>query len=228
MTNFYQPSFQSEFFPPIVKNLLIINVLLFFAQITAGNLFGYDALTLWLALWPLGIDLFYPWQLITYGFLHGGIGHLLMNMLALWMFGSEIERVWGAKRFSFFYFVCIVGAALAQLAVKWASFPGLSDAGLTLALREYAVPMVGASGGVYGILLAFGMLYPRREIYFFLLPIPIEARWLVVGYGALELVNGLLYANSGIAHFAHLGGMFFGLGLMLYWGYKLPFRRSAG
>jgi len=169
------------------------------------------------ALWPLatpeqmrftGIGVldtgFGAWQLISYGFMHGGIGHLFFNMFALYMFGLPIERAWGTQRFVIFYVVCMVGAGLVQL--------------LTAAVTESIIPTVGASGAIFGLLLAFGMMYPNQRIMLLIPPIPIKAKYFVVGYGLLTLFLGITGTNNGVAHFAHLGGMLFGLGLILYWG----------
>ena len=169
----------------------------------------------WLALWPiqltpqgdLSLGLFWPWQLISYGFLHGGLFHILFNMFGLWMFGIEIENTWGSKRFAIFYFVCVVGAALVQLATTLGS----------------QIPTVGASGGVSGILMAFGMMFPDRVIYINFL-FPVKAKWLVAGLIVFSIFSGVTDSQSNIAHFAHLGGMVFGFFLMLYWRGKLPIR----
>ncbi|MEM1126905.1 MAG: rhomboid family intramembrane serine protease [Bacteroidota bacterium] len=215
----YQPVTQLSLFPPVIKNLLIINGLFFLAQAVPATDW---TLTQWLALWPLGsggptplqgstemVNLvgFWPWQLVTYGFLHGDLMHLLFNMFGLWMFGTQIENTWGSRRFALFYFVCVVGAGFIQLLVA-------SSSGTIY-------PTVGASGGVFGILLAFGMMFPNQPIYLYFL-FPIKAKWLVIGFGVLELWNGITATASGIAHFAHLGGMLFGLLLILYWRGKLP------
>lgn len=195
--------------PPASLVLLGITVVAFFLQSMNQN----EALRL-LALWPVGtgsdpraaiagID-FWPWQLLTYGFLHGGIGHLFFNMFALYMFGLPIEQAWGTKRFVIFYLVCIVGAGLVQL--------------LTAAIGGDIYPTVGASGGVFGLLLAFGMMYPNQRIMLLFPPIPMKAKWFVIGYGLLTLYFGVTGTMSGVAHFAHLGGMLFGLALILYWG----------
>ncbi len=187
-------------FPPVVKNLLIINGLVFMAQIAMGNylvgLFG---------LMPLGYG-FFPWQLVTYAFLHGGLTHLFFNMFALWMFGAQIENTWGSPRFMFFYFFCVVGAALTQL---------LSNPG---------APTIGASGGVFGILAAFGMLFPEQRIMLLFPPIPIKAKFFVIGYGVLELFFATSGGQPGVANLAHLGGMVVGIVLILYWRGSLPIR----
>lgn len=149
-----------------------------------------------------------PWQWVTYGFLHGGMAHLFLNMFAFWMFGTAIERVWGSRLFLIYYMVCIVGAALVQTIVSW----------------NEAYPTVGASGGTFGLLLAFGWMFPRAPIYFMLIPFPIQARYFVCIYGAFEIYMGFSELDTGIAHFAHLGGMLFGYLLILYWIGRLPIK----
>ena len=196
-------------FPPVIKNLLIINGLVFLGQqvpITANLLLLFFGL--WPLATPLGYGDFYLWQLVTYGFLHGGMGHLFFNMFALWMFGSQIESTWGSRRFAIYYFACVIGAGLIQLAVAAAS----GD----------TYPTIGASGGVFGILLAFGMLFPNQIIVLLFPPIPMKAKWVVLGYGILELFFATSGTQPGVAHAAHLGGMAFGLLLILYWRGKLP------
>lgn len=206
----YRPPTQFSVFPPVIKNLLILNGLLFLAQIVNGE-FMYR----FLALWPLGTPFanvpdFWPWQLVTYSFLHGGFGHIFFNMFALWMFGVQIENTWGSRRFAVFYFVCVIGAGLVQLVVATMA-----------AANGQPYPTVGASGGVFGILLAFGMMFPNQPIYLYFL-VPIKAKWFVIGYGVLELWAGITGTQSGVAHFAHLGGMVFGFLLIQYWRGKLP------
>ena len=220
-SNSYQPQTRFSAFPPVIKNLLIINGLVFFAQMVPTT----DALLMrWFALWPLltpdvvrsafgGLQVvpdFFPWQLVSYGFLHGGIGHIFFNMFALWMFGAQIENTWGSRRFAIYYFACVIGAGLIQLFVATAS------GGI--------YPTVGASGGVFGILLAFGMMFPNQQIMLLIPPIPIKAKWFVIGYGVIELWSGLANTNSGVAHFAHLGGMLFGYLLIQYWRGRLPLK----
>jgi membrane associated rhomboid family serine protease len=204
--NAYRPPTQFSVFPPVIKNLLIINGLVYFAQMvpTTANLLVY-----WFALWPMGTVSaapdFWPWQLVSYGFLHGGLGHIFFNMFALWMFGAQLENAWGSKRFAIFYFVCVIGAGLIQLLVMWG----------------VPVPTVGASGGVYGVLLAFGMMFPNQPIYVYFL-FPIKAKWFVLIFGGIALWAGVTGTQAGIAHFAHLGGMFFGFLVIQYWRGKLP------
>jgi membrane associated rhomboid family serine protease len=194
--------------PPVVKSLLIANGIMFVLQMYMGNTMITE-----LALWPLdlspGPDIasarpqFGISQLVTYAFLHGGMTHLLLNMYALWMFGSRIENLWGSKVFAVYYFICVIGAGLMQLLVS--------------SQGENIYPTVGASGGVFGLLLAFGMFFPREKLILIFPPIPMEARWFVIGFGAIELWFGITGTAEGIAHFAHLGGMLFGFILILYW-----------
>lgn len=193
--NRYQPDTQFSIFPPAIKHLLIINGLFFVAQNTP---FLGNFIMQYFALWPLESGNFYPWQLVGYMFLHGGFTHILFNMFALWLFGQAIERAWGTNRFLLFYFVTGVGAAVLQMFVS-------------------SNVVIGASGAVYGILLAFGMMFPNQYIYLLIPPIPIKAKYFVIFYGALELVSGLSGVNSGVAHFAHLGGMLIGFLLIMYW-----------
>jgi membrane associated rhomboid family serine protease len=204
--------------PPVTKALLITNALVFLLQKTIGDLPLFP-----LMLWPLdaggfgafalGAPGFQPWQLLTYGFLHGNLLHLMLNMLALLMFGAPLEYTWGQRRFLTYFLVCVVGAGLFQLAVvTWA----LSQGG-------NAYPTVGASGGVFGLLLAYGMLFPHQRVMLLIPPIPMKARTLVFVYGAVELVQGITGTQSGIAHFAHLGGMLFGWLLIRNWRGQPPF-----
>jgi membrane associated rhomboid family serine protease len=187
-------------FPPGVKHLLIINGLFAFAQTTP---LISSLLDTYLILYPMSSGLFYPWQLVSYMFLHGGFGHLFFNLFALWMFGQQIEHVWGTRRFVSYYLLSGVGAAFVHLLVSGS-------------------PVIGASGGVFGILLAYGMMFPNRRILLLIPPVPIPAKFFVAGYGALELLNGLSASYSGVAHFAHLGGMLAGFLLIRYW--RLPIR----
>jgi membrane associated rhomboid family serine protease len=161
-----------------------------------------------LALWPLGSG-FLPWQVATYAFLHGSIGHLFFNMLGLWMFGAELERVWGTKRFIHFYAASVLSAAAAQL--------------LVASLTGSVYPTVGASGGLFGLLLAFAMMFPNRIIMPLFPPIPMKAKVFVALYGGLELFLGVTGERSGVAHFAHLGGMLGGYLMIRYWRGQAPF-----
>jgi len=203
--------------PPVTRALIIANVVMFLLQQMLG-----EAVLASLELWPLGpngLDLFatgyefQPWQLLTYGFMHGGFPHLLFNMLALYMFGSPLEYTWGNRRFLTYFLVCIAGAGLLQLVVAWWS---MSQGGAPY-------PTVGASGGVFGLLLAYGMLFPNQRVMLLFPPIPMKARTLVIVYGAVELLLGFTGWQPGVAHFAHLGGMLFGWLLIRYWRGQPPF-----
>ncbi|WP_341891594.1 rhomboid family intramembrane serine protease [Variovorax sp. YR752] len=191
--------------PPITQALLLINVALFAVDVLFGGV-----LTALFALWPVDSGRFMPWQLLSYGFLHGSIGHLFFNMLGLWMFGAELERIWGGKRYLQFYFACILTAALTQLLV------GLIAGG---------APTVGASGALFGLLMAFGMMFPNRIIMPLFPPIPMKAKVFVAVFGGLELLFGVTGTQSGVAHFAHLGGMLGGFLMIRYWRGQAPFGR---
>ena len=173
--------------PPVTQALIVLNVLVFLGEALLGSSF----ISL-LALWPLGPD-FMPWQLLTYAFVHGGVSHLLFNMLGVYMFGGDLERVWGSSRYLTYYLLCALSAAAAQLLVAM--------------LTDATSPTVGASGAVFGLLLAFAMLFPRRMIVPLFPPIPMRAPVFVAFYGGLELLLGVSGAASGVAHFAHLGGL---------------------
>jgi membrane associated rhomboid family serine protease len=163
------------------------------------------------ALWPLQSGLFWPWQVVSYGFLHGSFMHLAFNMLGLWMFGSELERLWGRQRYGQFLLASLLAAAAAQLLVTW--------------LSGSMVPTVGASGALFGLLLAYGMLFPNRIIVPLIPPIPMKARTFVIVFGVIELLFGLS-GRSGVAHFAHLGGMLGGFLMIRYWRSQRPFGGS--
>lgn len=208
-------------FPPAVKHLLIINVICFIAYNTPGI---FEIMHAYFALYPMdaGVGIFpsqpyqfYPWQLVTYMFMHGSLGHVFFNLFALWMFGTAIENTIGTSRFAQYYFLTGIGAGIIQLIVNIGVDPVLVQGGML-----YYIPTVGASGAVFGILLAFGMMYPNREIFLLLIPVPIKAKYFVVFYGAFELFMGISSLDTGIAHFAHLGGMVVGYILIRYW--KLP------
>lgn len=191
---------------PVTQALLITNFIGFFLQMVAD-----PVMMAHFALWPLhtasasgGEISFQPWQLVTYGFLHGGLTHLLFNMLALYMFGSDLERVFGQRRFAVFYLVSVLTAALAQLLIaSLGSGP--------------PIPTVGASGGVFGLLLGFGLYFPQRKVMLIFLPVPMPAWLFVTLYGALELFLGVTGTQRGVAHFAHLGGMLGGYLTILAW-----------
>ena len=190
--------------PPVTRALLLINVAAFCIGLFIGPLF-----TRVFGLWPLASDLFLPWQVVTYAFLHAGLGHLFFNMLGLWMFGSELEQTWGRQRFIRFYAASVLTAAAAQLLVTW--------------LLGSTYPTVGASGGLFGLLLAYGMTFPNRTIVPLIPPIPMKAKVFVAIYGGLELLMGVTGTASGVAHFAHLGGMLGGFLMLRYWRGQSPF-----
>lgn len=224
--------------PPVTKNLLIINIIVWLAMAISPDI-NANAMN-YLSLHFYEADGFNAVQIVTYMFLHGNFGHLLFNMFTLWMFGIAIERTMGSKRFLIFYMVCGIGAALIQEAVWALTLPDMVVEGLaringcsTEYIREAIAvnpdimaknlaifTTVGASGAIYGVLLAFGMLYPNRPLYFMFIPIPIKAKWMVLGWIAMELLLGMSEANDGVAHFAHLGGMIFGFMLIVYWKKK--------
>jgi membrane associated rhomboid family serine protease len=183
--------------PKVTQTLIIANVLAFLVQMAGG-----DALVPWFALWPLGPQ-FAPWQLVTYAFLHGSLMHLLFNMFGLYVFGADLERVWGARRYFIYYAACVLSAAITQLGV--AAFSGTT------------YPTIGASGGVFGLLLAFALYFPRRTIMLIFPPIPMPAWLFATLYAAIELVFGLTGSAGGVAHFAHLGGMVGGYLIILSW-----------
>jgi len=213
--------------PPITKNLLIINVL-FFAARWAASLPAY------------GIDLddvlglhfflashFYFYQFFTYMFMHASFAHLFFNMFAVWMFGRIMEQTMGSKRFLFYYLTCGLGAGLMQELVQYANYwiEGLNAyeqvnvGGVRFPMDDFLNrwTTVGASGAVYGILLSFGMTFPNERLFIFPLPVPIKAKYFVVGYAVIELMSAFGRPGDGVAHFAHLGGMLVGLLLLLYW-----------
>ncbi|WP_119718663.1 rhomboid family intramembrane serine protease [Cognatilysobacter tabacisoli] len=203
--------------PPVTKALLIANGLVFVLQMLLGTaLRPFELWPLDSGNDPLGPTGFLPWQLLTYGFMHGSIAHLLFNMLALAMFGAPLEHVWGNRRFLTYFLTCIVGAAVCQLLVgAW-----------TMAQGGEAYPTVGASGGIFGLLLAYGMLFPQQRVMLLIPPIPMKARTLVIVYGVAELLLGITGTMPGVAHFAHLGGMLFGWLLIRYWRGQPPFTRK--
>lgn len=183
--------------PLIVKNLLIINTLVFLAQYTLDDTLS---ITRYLALFPVNSGLFNPYQLITYMFAHGGWPHLIFNMFALWMFGSQLENFWGPKRFIIFYLICGIGAGLCEL---------------VLAKNSVAV---GASGAIMGLFAAFGYLFPNSLLFIFPIPFPIKAKWAMIGLMAIDLFGGIASRpGDNIAHFAHLGGAITGIILVMVW-----------
>lgn len=184
--------------PPATRAIIAANVVAFLLQQVIGA-----TMVRLLALWPVSVPLFEPWQLVTYAFLHGSIPHIFFNMFALFMFGRALEYFWGSRRFVVFYFACVISAAATQLLMSH--------------LSGSMEPTIGASGGVFGLLLAFAMYFPRQRITLLFPPIPMPAWLFVTLYGALELVLGVTNTQAGVAHFAHLGGMLGGAIVILYW-----------
>ena len=191
--------------PPVTRTLLLLNVIVFgIQQLTGVMLIG--PLALWppaSAAYPTAFH-FQAWQLLTYSFLHGSVAHLFFNMLALYMFGGDVERLLGSRRFLVYYLVCVLGAAVAQLLVM-------------RGMQGIPRPTLGASGGVFGLLLAFGMAFPQRRVMLLFPPIPMPAWLFVTLYGMLELYLGVTGTSDGVAHFAHLGGMAAGFVLLTHW-----------
>jgi membrane associated rhomboid family serine protease len=197
--------------PPVTTALIVANVAVFLLQGIAPNI------VVPLALWPLAASAsgvgasFGPWQLLTYAFLHGGLVHLAFNMFALYMFGSAVEQVFGPRRYLIYYLVCVVSAAVSQLIVA--------------AMMGGIYPTVGASGGVFGLLLAYGMYFPNNRVMLLFPPIPMPARVFVVVYAVIELYLGVTGSQAGVAHFAHLGGMIGGFIMLRYWRISAAIRR---
>jgi len=225
--------------PPAVKVLLAINIGMFLLASVKPEL------TQALGLYFFKSELFRPYQIVTHMFMHGGFMHILFNMYALWLFGQVIERVWGTKKFFIYYFVTGFGAVVLHSLVEYIRFKGFIDGvpteyvnlalsgkssfnapiiyhqKLSEIMKLALIPTVGASGAIFGLLLAFGMLYPNTKLYLMFIPVPIKAKYFVIGYGILELGLGLNNATSdNVAHFAHLGGMLFGFILIKIWQKK--------
>ena len=211
--------------PIVTKNLLIINILVFIATYVLRGL-NIDLNDI------LGLHFFLAsdfriWQFFTYMFMHGGFTHILMNMFMLWMFGMVVENVWGPKKFLFYYIVCGVGAGLCQELAQYGTYLASGMAQLEfipIGPKVYPIDAylnmiytVGASGAIYGVLLAFGMLFPEERMFIIPIPIPIKAKWIVMGSIVVELFSAIGTSNDGVAHLAHLGGMLFGFILIRYW-----------
>lgn len=228
--------------PPVVKNLLVINIAMFLLLVLTQLIYKVD-LNMYLGLYQPQSEAFKPYQLVTHMFMHGGLAHIFFNMFALFMFGRVLEQFWGGKRFLIYYLVTGFGAALLHMLVGYLQAQSLLSelppdalskiqtdglealrAGKNYVNPEMArlnavinTPTIGASGAVFGLLLAFGMLFPDARLMLIFPPIPIRAKYFVIGYGALELYLGLTQPGSNVAHFAHLGGMLFGIILIYLW-----------
>jgi membrane associated rhomboid family serine protease len=236
--------FGSGFFglPPVVKNIILINALMLLVDYAAKSVFGID-LTMVLGLYFPRSENFMPLQIVTHMFMHAGFWHLFFNMYALYIFGQILENVWGPKRFFIFYIVCGLGAALTHetvIAIQYSHLlKNISPENLQVVLNDGATyfregkvftdqtmkslqillntPTVGASGAIFGVLLAFGVLFPNTQLMLIIPPIPIRAKYFVLIYGVIELFLALTQPGSNIAHAAHLGGMLFGYLLIRYW-----------
>jgi membrane associated rhomboid family serine protease len=228
--------------PPVVKNLIIINAIMLLLMYAAKAMWGVNLNDI-LGLYFPKSDHFRSWQIVTHMFMHGGFLHLFLNMFALWMFGRVLEQVWGPKRFLIYYLVTGLGAAFTFELVQWIQYNNviaalspeqlqyIYDSGSEVARQgqNFAdqqmgnlnailnVPVVGASGAVYGVLLAFGVLFPNTQLMFIFPPVPVKAKYVVIGYAAIELYSAITAPGSNIAHTAHLGGMIFGYLLIRYW-----------
>lgn len=222
--NNYSPQ-RFQLLPPVCKHLLIINTLLFLLSyvlqmrgIRLDNVFGLHF---------FASDNFHIWQLVTYSLFHANFSHLFFNMFAIWMFGYTLENIWGSKRFIIYIVVACLGAALMQELTYWFMYSDLLTdkySGVNIG-NDYIVEnkaflntlnTIGASGICFGLLAAFGLMFPNTYVYFYFL-IPIKTKWFVLGYMAIELFNGVVGTSDGVAHFAHLGGALAGLLLVLYW-----------
>lgn len=218
--------------PTVTKNLLIINLLLWFGGMAVSKL-GVDVNSLFGLHFFKASD-FRLYQLFTYMFMHQGFEHIFFNMFAVWMFGSVMENTWGSQRFLFFYIACGLGAGIMQEVVQYAHWAiELSNYDMvnlgyaSIPMSEYLnmITTVGASGAVYGILLGYGMTYPDNQLFIIPIPVPIKAKWLVTGYVVLELLLGISNRpGDSVAHFAHLGGMLVGFLIIWYWRNKYRFR----
>ncbi|TWR30434.1 rhomboid family intramembrane serine protease [Mucilaginibacter pallidiroseus] len=225
--------------PPVVKNLLIINIIFFIATFALERIVN---LTVLLAAYYPASPLFKPWQPITYMFMHGGIAHIFFNMFALFSFGPLLEYTLGSKRFFNYYFITGLGGYVLYMAVQalqihaiagsytipnpgveasYFNYGGPANAQALYAL--YNFPMLGASGSIFGLLVAFGVLFPNLEMMVMFIPVPIKAKYFVIGYVAIELFSGVgRFSGDNVAHFAHLGGALFGFLLIKLWGVKKP------
>jgi membrane associated rhomboid family serine protease len=197
--------------PIVIKNLIILNLLLYVATF----IFGESMLLKYLALWYPETPYFHPYQFISYMFMHGGFLHVAINMFILFMFGVELETIWGPKKFLAYYIICGLGAGLLHTLIN---FWMLHHGGNDFLDNVAPPPMVGASGAIFGVLIAFGLMFPDRQMFFLLFPIPIKAKYMVFIWALIELTSGIgKFAGDNVAHFAHLGGMLTGLIIVLIW-----------
>lgn len=199
--------------PPVTRNLLIINIIMFVATLINENfMVGTFAM-----FYPKSF-FFRPWQILTHMFMHGGVWHIFFNMWSLWMFGTVLERAVGSKKFGVYYFLCGLGAVALHTLVQYLQIqPLLANGNMAAYYRLINTPTLGASGAVYGILIGYAMLYPDSILTLVFPPISLKAKWFILIFGAIELVTGVLGTADGIAHFAHLGGMLIGFLLITWW-----------
>lgn len=201
---------------PVVKKLIIINAVIWIATVILG-----DSSYQYLALFPFESQYFQPFQLVSHMFMHGGFWHLFFNMYTLMIFGTALERMWGGNKFLVFYFVTGLGAALCHnlvLHLQIEHFIQIGD--MASAAMTKVIPTVGASGAIYGVLLGYAMLFPNQILQLIFPPVALKAKYFVLIFGGIELITGLTGMGGNVAHFAHLGGMLFGLILILYWKKK--------
>ena len=189
--------------PPVTRNIIFVCCIMFLATLVGERALDSGAMSAFALYYP-GTLHYRPWQFITYMFMHGGFWHILFNMYTLWVFGSMVERVIGSRKFAILYFVCGLGAAALHLLVMRLT-------------NGYSVPMVGASGAIYGVMIAYAMLFPTSKMTLLFPPVTLSAKWMVLAFAGIELLTGITGSVEGVAHFAHLGGMLFGWLLVMYW-----------
>lgn len=199
MSEQYRPT-GFKLLPVVVKNLLIINAICYLAYVVLAQR-GIINLNAYCSIWSLSTGGFMPWQPVTYMFMHANFDHLFFNMFSLWMFGATLENVWGSKRFLFYYLICGVGVGLIHMILPFSHIA------------------LGASGAIYALLLAFGMMYPNNYVYLYFL-VPIKTKWFIIGLVVVELFEGIFRSGDGIGHFGHLAGMLIGLIILLIWKKK--------
>ena len=205
--------------PPVTRNLIIINIIVFIAY-----LINREFMTAEFALFYPTSRYFHWWQVLTHMFMHGGFWHILFNMYTLWLFGSVVENIIGSKKFVLFYFVCGLGAAALHTGVEYLQMQSFMEGaalGNSVAMQNISMikltPTVGASGAIYGVLIAYAMLFPSSKMTLLFPPVTLSAKWMVIVFAAIELLTGMTGTVTGVAHFAHLGGMLIGWLMILIW-----------
>lgn len=213
MSSMFRPG-RFQYLPPVIKNLIIINGLFWLAQITIGR----DAIDMTglFALHYYESEYYKPWQFLTYMFMHdpNSFFHILFNMFGLWMFGSTLENLWGSVRFIIFYLLCGLGAGFVHMGALWFDFHKLP---YELLMNRIDIPTLGASGAVMGIFAAFGYTFPNSEMIILPIPFPIKAKYAMIGLVVLDIIGGISNNQSGVAHFAHVGGAVVGILILLIW-----------